>query len=106
MIDDPNSLYVCMGSACHQLGVFHLLPKLQALLDKHNLAGRIKVKGAFCVGPCMQGVVLKFRDVQYLSYNASNAEEKFERELLPVMTGQAPAELSAATESAAGEPAQ
>ena len=99
MIDDPNSLYVCMGSACHQLGVFHLLPKLQGLLEKHGLTGRIKVKGAFCVGPCMQGVVLKFRDIQYLGYNAANAEEKFERELLPVMTGQAPAEPTTSPEA-------
>jgi NADH:ubiquinone oxidoreductase subunit E len=86
-MDQPctEPLHLCMGSACHQLGVYHLLPVLQELLQKYQVESRLELKGAFCLGPCAHGVVLKFRDRLYTDLTRENLEETFVREILPIL---------------------
>ncbi len=54
-----NSLYLCMGSACHQKGVYEVLYKLRELISNNNLDVTIELKGAFCLGPCEDAIILK-----------------------------------------------
>jgi NADH:ubiquinone oxidoreductase subunit E len=54
-----ENLFLCMGSACHQLGVYEVLPQLQALMREHNLEGAIELKGSFCLETCSHGIVMK-----------------------------------------------
>ena len=78
-------LRLCMGSACHQQGVYILLPSLQKLLTEHNLDETVEIRGAFCLGPCMNGIVLEVGERQFLNINPQNVEQQFKTEILPYL---------------------
>ena len=82
-----QTLYICMGSACHQLGVYDILPRLQDLIVKYRVADQLELKGAFCLGVCARGVVLKLEDELILDVNKKNVEEKFRSEILAKLVG-------------------
>jgi NADH:ubiquinone oxidoreductase subunit E len=74
-----------MGSACHQQGVYGVLPRIQELLEEHGLTESIELKGAFCLGPCTHGVVLQFEDRIITNVRTSNVDQKFKDEILPCL---------------------
>ncbi|MGQ9871318.1 (2Fe-2S) ferredoxin domain-containing protein [Leptodesmis sp.] len=80
-----ENLFLCMGSACHQLGVYEVLPKLQALIHTHKLEDILELKGSFCLETCRHGIVMKFKGQHFLNINSQNIEEKFMQEILPVI---------------------
>ncbi|HCF95773.1 MAG: (2Fe-2S) ferredoxin domain-containing protein [Verrucomicrobiota bacterium] len=82
---DKPSLFLCMGSACHQLGVYEVLPQVQALLLENGLQEKVELKGGFCMGPCEQGIVMKFEGNLFTRISPSNIRTKFEREILPAL---------------------
>lgn len=79
------TLYLCMGSACHQMGVRDVLPRIQALLEQHRMKHRVELKGAFCLGECGRGIVLKYGDTEFTGIRPGNVDEKFRQEILPVI---------------------
>ena len=81
---------LCMGSACHQFGVYDVLPILQRLLVDHMLENQVILNGAFCLGPCMDGIVLKIGDRMIVHINAQNIEQKFRDEILPYLKSEQP----------------
>lgn len=84
-MDGKEIIYLCMGSACHQFGVYDVLPKLQQLLAEHTFDNQIILKGAFCLGPCIDGITLKL-GTQFITHvNAQNVEQKFYDEILPCL---------------------
>ncbi|MFT3786303.1 MAG: NAD(P)H-dependent oxidoreductase subunit E [Tepidisphaeraceae bacterium] len=76
----PRSVYLCMGSACHQRGVYDLLPRLRELLEQHQC--HVELKGSFCLGPCMEGIVLQIGDDQIIRINANSLETIFAEQIL------------------------
>ncbi len=76
-------LYLCMGSACHQKGVYEVLPKLQRLISDNKLDVTVDLKGAFCLGPCTDGIIMRYRDITFLKISPDNIEKKFYDEILP-----------------------
>ncbi len=78
-------LILCMGSACHQLGVYEVLPKLQALMRDYQLEDQVVLKGSFCLETCSDGITMKFRDRLFLNINPQNIEAKFVEEILPAV---------------------
>ncbi|MFB2921338.1 MULTISPECIES: (2Fe-2S) ferredoxin domain-containing protein [Aerosakkonema] len=78
-----ENLYLCMGSACHQLGVYEVLPKLQSMISEFNLEDKIELKGSFCLETCSDGIAMKFRDKVFFKINPGNIEQKFKEEILP-----------------------
>ena len=82
---EKSCLYLCMGSACHQLGVYQVLPILQKLLIQHHVNISVELKGAFCLGPCSEGIVLKYNDKLFTFIRPQNIEEKFVNEILPYL---------------------
>ena len=84
-MESKSGLVLCMGSACHQYGVAHVLPTLQRLLLENGLDDTIELKGAFCLGPCIHGIVLKFGDRLFTDLNAENVEYKFNEEILDAL---------------------
>jgi NADH:ubiquinone oxidoreductase subunit E len=80
-----ENLFLCMGSACHQLGVYEVLPKLQALIAEYNLTDKVELKGAFCLENCSYGITMKYKDFHFVSINPQNVEDKFLREILPTI---------------------
>ena len=77
------TLYVCLGSACHQRRGHGLLPLLEQLIRQHQLAGRLELKGAFCLENCQHGCSLKFEGRVLTGLNEQNVAEIFAREILP-----------------------
>lgn len=80
-----ENLYLCMGSACHQLGVYEVLPQLQALMREYDLEDTVELKGSFCLETCSCGIVMKFQDQHFVSITPQNIEEKFLGEILPII---------------------
>lgn len=78
-----ENLYLCMGSACHQLGVYEVLPKLQSMIAEYQLTEIIELKGSFCLETCSDGIVMKFRDRIFTKISPENIEQKFTEEILP-----------------------
>jgi NADH:ubiquinone oxidoreductase subunit E len=72
-----------MGSACHQLGVYEVLPQLQALISQYELEDKIELKGSFCLETCSVGIVMKFKEKVFTQINPENIETKFSEEILP-----------------------
>ncbi len=84
-MDTKIILHLCMGSACHQYGVYAVLPSLQKLLTEYELDATVEIRGAFCLGPCMNGIVLAVGERQFLNINPQNVEQKFKAEILPYL---------------------
>ena len=80
-----ENLFLCMGSACHQMGVYDVLPKLQTLIKEHNLEDAIELKGSFCLETCSQGIVMKFQDKRFSKISPQNVEAIFNEKILPVI---------------------
>jgi len=78
-------LRLCMGSACHQMGVYEVLPALQKLLTEHHLDNTVEIRGAFCLGPCVNGIVLEVGERQFLNVNPQNVEQQFLLKILPYL---------------------
>ena len=82
-MDNVPSLYLCFGSACHQNQGYRLLPLLEDLIKRHQLEGRVQLKGAFCLENCQRGRALKFGDRVFTNLDEHTLGEFFEREILP-----------------------
>jgi NADH:ubiquinone oxidoreductase subunit E len=82
-MDEGQTVYLCMGSACHQLKGYRLLPVLEGLIEKHGLKGRLQLKGAFCLETCQEGRSLKFRNRIFTGLDEQQLTQVFEREILP-----------------------
>ncbi len=80
-----ENLYLCMGSACHQLGVYEVLPKLQSMISQYHLEDKIELKGSFCLESCSEGIVMKFKDQVFSQISPYNIERKFTEEILPII---------------------
>ena len=78
-----QTLYLCMGSACHQLGGFRLLPQIEEILRRRGLADRIELRGAFCLEKCELGRSLKFGDRVFTGLTPDNLEARLTAEILP-----------------------
>lgn len=81
-MSQSQTLYLCMGSACHQRRGYALLPRLEDLIRRHELGG-LEIKGAFCLDNCQNGCSLKFGERVFSQVNEQNLAEVFEREILP-----------------------
>ena len=81
-------LRVCMGSACHQKGVSAVLPILERMIGEHSLKAQVELKGAFCLGPCVDGIVMQLGDRQFLRISPGNIESRFAEEILPAIRRQ------------------
>lgn len=82
-MSQAQTLYLCMGSACHQRRGYVLLPMLEELIRRHDLGGRLLLKGAFCLDNCQRGCSLKFDGRVFTDLNEQNLRETFERDILP-----------------------
>jgi len=80
-----ENLFLCMGSACHQLGVYDVLPRLQELIVEYELEEAIELKGSFCLETCSHGIVMKYHDTCFSNINPQNVDIKFAEEIVPLI---------------------
>jgi NADH:ubiquinone oxidoreductase subunit E len=78
-----ENLFLCMGSACHQMGVYDVLPRLQGLIKDHGLEEMVELKGSFCLETCSQGIVMKFQDQRFCGISPHNVDTIFTDNILP-----------------------
>jgi NADH:ubiquinone oxidoreductase subunit E len=78
-----EELFLCMGSACHQLGVYDVLPELQRLIHEYGMEPTVELKGAFCLDCCADGISMRHRDRVFQRINPRNVRARFVEEILP-----------------------
>jgi NADH:ubiquinone oxidoreductase subunit E len=76
-----EKLYLCMGSACHRMGANEVLPRVEAYLKLHSLTDQVELVGDFCLGPCKDAIVLKFRDQLMLAGDIHNIDQLLDTHL-------------------------
>lgn len=82
---EKKELHLCMGSGCHQMGGYHVLQQLEALLVECGLTDSVELKGAFCLGPCSSGVVVRVGDKDITHVCPENVRPKFFEEIYPCL---------------------
>ena len=80
-IDFIMKLTVCIGSSCHIKGSRQVVEQLQRLIAENNVADKVTLSGAFCMGKCQQGVCVTF-DNNFYSVTPATVEEFFKNEVM------------------------
>ncbi len=78
-------LSVCVGSSCHLKGSYDVIEEFKKLIEKYDMASKIELRASFCMGRCSDGVAVKADQNYILGVNGKNAEEKFVKEILPLV---------------------
>jgi len=73
---------VCVGSSCHLRGARDVIIRFNELLQQHDLADRVELKGAFCMERCGEGINWQIDDRPCTSTGEADAVETFRREVL------------------------
>ncbi|MEA4891267.1 MAG: NAD(P)H-dependent oxidoreductase subunit E [Peptococcaceae bacterium] len=75
-------IQVCIGSACHKRGSYHVMKKAKELITQHGLEDSVTVQAAFCLGQCANGISIKVDDKLILGVSKDNLEETFNQYVL------------------------
>ena len=78
-----KALTVCMGSACHLKDALAVVDAFRAEIRRNGLEPFVELKGSFCLGRCVEAVMVKFDDTLIPGDGAHNAQEDFQNEVLP-----------------------
>ena len=73
---------VCVGSSCHLKGSYMIIKRLQELIKQHGLEKEVTLKGAFCMGKCVDGIPIEFGEELVLQASIINIDELFEKYVL------------------------
>ena len=82
------TINVCVGSACHLKGSFEVIQGLQRLIAENNVADKVEIKGAFCIGRCMEAVSVTVNDKESFSLNENNVDSFFNETIMRGMTNE------------------
>jgi NADH:ubiquinone oxidoreductase subunit E len=77
---------VCVGSSCHIKGARNVIECFSDLLKENNLAGKVELKGSFCMEKCGKGVNWRIDDEQFTSATCDDAVAIFRQRLLETST--------------------
>ena len=72
---------ICIGSSCHVKGSRIVVERIQELVEENNLADKVSVKGAFCMGKCADGVCVTIDETLH-SVSRDEVDGFFEKEVL------------------------
>lgn len=76
------TISVCVGSACHLKGSKEVIEGLQRLIKENNVSDMVEIKGAFCVGRCMEAVSVTVNDEGLFSLNEGNVNSFFNETIM------------------------
>lgn len=79
------NIYVCIGSSCHLRGSYDVIKKLESIIKERSLEDKMEIKASFCLNHCSTGVTMKVNDQFIENVSPDNIEEKFEKEVLPLL---------------------
>lgn len=75
------TISICIGSSCHLKGSKQIVERLQQLVTANRLDDKVTLKGAFCMGNCVNGVCVKINETIH-SVSPETADEFFNKEVL------------------------
>ena len=78
-------LSVCVGSSCHLKGSYDVIETFKRLIAERGLGDKIELRACFCLGRCSDGVAVKADSTYILNVNGSNAAQKFDGEIVPLL---------------------
>lgn len=81
------TITICVGSSCHLKGSRQVVEKLQEIAAARDLAGRIELCGAFCMGNCTRGVAVRIGD-EVFSVQPETVRAFFDDEVMPHLSGE------------------
>ena len=64
---------VCVGSSCHLKGARDVIERFNDLLAEHDLAGKVELKGSFCMERCGEGFNWQIDDEPLTSTTCEDA---------------------------------
>ena len=73
---------VCIGSSCHLKGAPGVVEQLQRLIEAHELAESVVLRGSFCLNRCQSGVCVVVDGKAY-SLTPESTERFFLQTVLP-----------------------
>ena len=73
---------VCVGSSCHIKGARDLIMRLDGVIKERDLAGKIELKGSFCMERCGEGVNWQIGEEPISSESTEAAVAVFRRKVL------------------------
>jgi NADH:ubiquinone oxidoreductase subunit E len=73
---------VCVGSSCHIKGSRDVIVRFDGLLKKHELEGRVELKGSFCMERCGEGINWQIDERPMTSATVEDAVRVFREEVL------------------------
>ncbi len=68
------TIEVCVGSACHLKGSYHVINKFIEIIERDRLEDKVTVKAAFCLGKCTDAVSVRVDSKKIYSTSADNVE--------------------------------
>lgn len=54
------NVYVCAGSSCHIKGSYKIIELMRKAIEEFDLADKVQLRAAFCMGNCGDGVNVRF----------------------------------------------
>lgn len=73
---------VCVGSSCHLKGSYLIIQRIQELIKQYHLEEEVHLKGAFCMGQCINGIPLQIDEKLVLQASIQNIDKIFEEYVL------------------------
>ena len=64
-MNDPVTIFICMGSSCFARGNRNNLTLIENFLEKHNLTAAVRLEGSHCDAECQKGPNIRIGDTLY-----------------------------------------
>lgn len=72
---------LCIGSACYVKGSNQVVTMVQDMIREKGWEDKVKIKGAFCMGMCTQGIGVKINGEAILGLGLHNAKNVIEKRI-------------------------
>lgn len=77
-----TTVTVCVGSSCHIKGARDLIDRFSAALGERGLAGKVELKGSFCMERCGEGLNWQIDDEPITSPGVEEALRTFQERVV------------------------
>ncbi len=78
-----NTIQICVGVSCAEKGSYHVINRIQELVENNKLTDKIDVNSMFCRNNCANGVSALIND-ELFSVSMENVDEFFKSKILPL----------------------
>lgn len=76
------TVQICIGSACHLKGSYHVISQLKTLIESEALESQVTLKSSFCLGACSGAVSVKINDQPVIGILPDQTETFFKEQIV------------------------